>query len=99
MPRPNTNIENATLLQAALDGLEAQKSKIEEQIVAVQRMLGHRRGRPPGSGKSSAAQPKSPVADAPAQKRPMSAASRKRIARAQKRRWAEYHKRAAAAAK
>jgi hypothetical protein len=73
------------LLSAALVGLEAQKKKIEEQIRQVQGMLGVRRGRPASNDSAS---PK-PVA----RRRQLSPAARKRIAAAQKRRWAEYRKR------
>ncbi len=80
MPRGKATVANADLLAAALEGLEAQKRRIEEQISQVQAMLGHRRGRKP------AAEP----AEKPA---------RKRIAAAQKRRWAEFRKKAAAEGK
>jgi hypothetical protein len=87
MPRHKT-VENSELLKAALEGLEAQKKRIEEQISQVQGMLGRRRGRPPASAVAAAA----PAAQKPAHKRKLSAAARKRIAAAQKRRWAEYRK-------
>jgi hypothetical protein len=89
MPR-GSNTTDANLLRAALDGLEAQKARIEQQIKDVQGMLGRRRGRPAAAA----------VAAAPARrKRRLSAAARKRIAAAQKRRWAEYRKKAQKAAK
>lgn len=89
MPRTKS-VKDVSLLSAALEGLEAQKQRIEQQIQAVQSMLGRRRGRPP-----AATQPK-PEKARP--KRRLSAAARKRIALAQKRRWAEYRKRTAKAA-
>jgi hypothetical protein len=82
MPRTGNSIQNHSLLTAALEGLELQKQRIDEQIQQVRSLLGKtpgRRGRPSGS----------------ATKRPtgrLSAAARKRIAAAQKRRWAEYRK-------
>lgn len=76
-------------MQAALEGLEAQKQRIEEQISQVQAMLGRRKGRPPAAAK--------PV-EKPAGKRKLSPAAKRRIAVAQKRRWAEFRKRKAAAA-
>jgi hypothetical protein len=88
MPRQK-NVQNAELLKAALEGLEAQKKKVEEQISQVQAMLGRRRGRPPASASA-------PAAPKPAAKRKLSPAARKRIAAAQKRRWAEFHKKAEA---
>ena len=89
MPRTKS-IKDVSLLSAALEGLEAQKQRIEEQIQQVQSLLGRRRGRPP-----AAAKPKPEKAPA---KRRLSAAARRRIALAQKRRWAAYRKRMAGAA-
>jgi hypothetical protein len=69
-------------LTAALEGLELQKQRIDEQIREVRALLGKspaRRGRPAGSGVKRASGRLSPAA-------------RKRIAAAQKRRWAEYRK-------
>ena len=85
MPR-HTTVQNSELLNAALEGLEAQKKRIEEQIGQVQAMLGRRRGRPPASAAAA------PAVEKPARRRKLSAAARKRIAAAQKRRWAEYRK-------
>ena len=75
------------LLTAALEGLERQKTRIEEQIANVRSMLGiKKRGRPP---KSAVSQP-SPQ---PARKRrKMSAAARKRIGDATRKRWAALRK-------
>ena len=82
MPRTRQTIRDNSLLAAALEGLELQKQRIEEQIQQVRLLLGKgsgRRGRPPGSGSTHGAGRLSPAA-------------RKRIAAAQKRRWAEYRK-------
>ncbi len=88
MPKGRTSaVANQELLSAALEGLEAQKKRIEEQIRQVQAMLGHRRGRPAAA--EAAAGPAAPKAT---RKRKLSPAARKRIAAAQKRRWAEYRK-------
>jgi len=87
MARPRKTIENQSLWTAALEGLELQKRRIEEQIHELRALLGKgtgRRGRPPGSPHNSGP-------------RRMSAAARKRIAAAQKRRWAEYRKSSAKA--
>jgi hypothetical protein len=95
MPRIVNSIRNHSLLTAALEGLELQKQRIDEQIQEVRSLLGKtpgRRGRPPGSTNSGSTN------SAPASKRTagrLSAAARKRIAAAQKRRWAEYRKSAA----
>ena len=82
-----------SILTAALEGLEQQYHKIDEQIREVRSMLGQRGpGRPP---KHAAA----PQANAPARKRrSMSASAKRRIAAAQKKRWAEYHKKQRAGA-
>lgn len=79
---PRTSMPNAHLLQAALEGLQVQRERIEEQIREVQSMLGGR------------AAPRAVAAAAtPARKRrPLSEAARKRIAAAQKRRWAAFRK-------
>ena len=81
-----SSVNDSGLLLAALEGLEAQKQRIEGQIREVQTLLGRRRGRPPAAAK-------------PAGKRELSPAARRRIGAAQKRRWAEFRKKAAAAAK
>jgi hypothetical protein len=75
-------------LQAALYGYEVQKQKIDEKIREVQAQL---RGKTP-----TAAEKKTPKARV---KRAMSPAARARIAAAQKKRWAEFHKRKAATQK
>jgi hypothetical protein len=82
MPRTAKAIRDSSLLAAALEGLELQKRRIDDQIQEVRLLLGKgtgRRGRPPGT-----AHKRGPGR--------MSAAARKRIAAAQKRRWAEYRK-------
>ncbi|MGA7414623.1 MAG: hypothetical protein WBW33_29410 [Bryobacteraceae bacterium] len=76
------------ILEAALHGLEAQKQKLEEQIGEVRSLLGKRVGRPPKTQNAILV-----VAAAPLRKRhAMSAEARKRIAAAQKKRWAAFHK-------
>ena len=82
MPR-QTNLPNDNgLLQAALEGLELQRKRIEEQIQQVRSML--------GTGGSRAAAPANAARQGT--KRQLSPAARKRIAAAQKKRWAEYRK-------
>jgi hypothetical protein len=96
MPRTGNSIRNHSLLTAALEGLELQKQRIDEQIQEVRTLLGKapgRRGRPPGSGNSGSAHNGAATAKRSATR--LSAAARKRIAAAQKRRWAEYRKSAA----
>jgi hypothetical protein len=60
------------VIMAAIAGFEAQKSRINSKIAELRNMLEHRHA----------------AAEAPQLKRKMSAASRRRIALAQKRRWA-----------
>jgi hypothetical protein len=70
-----------TLLQAALAGYIAQHRQLEEKIAAIRKQLG---GRAKADGfRDTVSVPK---------RRPrlLSAAARKRIAAAQKRRWASY---------
>src|SRR5437588_90969 len=88
-PRKNTSVDQPALLAAALEGLELQRSRIEAQIAEVRRMLGGPRGpRAAAKPQQEAAAP----AKAATKKRQLSPAARKRIAAAQKRRWAEYRK-------
>ncbi|HSW49158.1 MAG TPA: hypothetical protein VLH09_03240 [Bryobacteraceae bacterium] len=89
MPRPAKSLQDASFLAAALEGLELQRKRIEEQIAQVRAMLG---GRPARLGAVVRA-------GKPAKKRLLSPEARKRIAMAQKRRWAEYRKQQAAQAK
>lgn len=86
MPRPAKTLQDTSLLSAALEGLEMQRRRIEEQIAQVRAALGGRRLRA-----SSGEAPSKPV-----RKRQLSPEARKRIANAQKRRWAEYRKKQAA---
>jgi len=89
MPRQAKALQDMSFLNAALEGLELQRKRIEEQIQQVRTMLGGRRAKL--SGRALAAKP--------VRKRQLSPEARKRIAMAQKRRWAEYRKKQAAQAK
>ncbi len=78
------SVQDPALLEAALEGLQIQKHRIEEQIEQVRSLLGHgagRRGRLPNNAPS-----------AESKKRVLSPAARKRIAAAQKKRWAQFRK-------
>jgi hypothetical protein len=83
MARGIKTIDRMTL-QMALAGYEIERNKIEDRIREIRAQL---------KGKTA------PAAAGNAEKAPakhkMSAAARARIAAAQKKRWAEYHKRAA----
>ena len=92
MPRTAKAIRDNSLLTAALEGLELQKRRIEDQIQEVRLLLGKgtgRRGRPPGLNQTGLKQAGLSSKRGPGR---MSVAARKRIAAAQKRRWAEYRK-------
>lgn len=84
MARITKLVSDPSLLEAALEGLEAQRYRIEGQIQQVRRLLGKRSNT---NGSHEAA--------APTVKRQLSSAARKRIAAAQKKRWAAYRRSAA----
>jgi len=75
MPVPKLTTE---ILLAAIDGFQAQKVRIDGQIAELRAML-------PGSRVEQAAAPEVPTT----KRRKMSAAARKRIGDAQRKRWAE----------
>ncbi len=84
MPRlPKLSLNDELLLSAALEGLEVQRQRIEEQIQEVRGRLGST------AGSTRAGRP---AALRPRKKRVLSAAARKRISQAQRKRWAEYRK-------
>ena len=78
MARRSTTLDDPLILEAALEGLELQKKRIENQILEIQARLGRRSGVNGENGGSA--------------KRHLSSEARKRIAVAQKKRWAEYRK-------
>ena len=84
----NTHTE---ILRYALPHLEQERDRIQAQIDHIHRQLGQRVSAPASAG--------SGAAEAPAKKRVLSASARKRIAAAQKKRWAEHRKAQAKAAK
>jgi hypothetical protein len=83
MARAGKSVQDTTLLTAALEGLELQRERIDEQIRKVKALLGGRN--------VPRAKPVAAAVEKPAKRR-LSAAARKRIAAAQKKRWAEYRK-------
>jgi hypothetical protein len=88
MPKGKANQDIETL-EMALIGFEQKKVEIEEKIHQIKSMLGSGSSASP---KKSAA-PKAAEDLAPVRKkRTLSAAARKRIALAQKKRWAEHRK-------
>ena len=79
---------NRDILEAALHGLELQREKLEEQIAQVRSMLGRRVGRPPKPSAGGAEH----RAGSSRPRRQLSDEARKRIAAAQKKRWAAFRK-------
>ena len=80
------------LLKAALYGYQVQSERLEATIADIQAQLGHR-----GPGRRKATT--NGIDEAAPKKRTMSASARRRIAVAQKKRWATYHEQQAASAK
>ncbi len=78
-------LPNQSLLTAALEGLELQRTRLDEQIREVRSMLGQ------GSERRGPAAQSTPE-KASRRKRVLSPAARKRIAAAQKARWAKFRK-------
>ncbi len=94
MPRGKAKQDTETL-EMALIGFEQKKIEIDEKIRQLKGLLGGK-----VSSKKSAASPVSHEKEtSPRQKRTLSPAARKRIALAQKKRWAEHHKKQAEATK
>jgi hypothetical protein len=89
MPKGKSDT-NTSILEYALKHLEAEREEIQAKIDHIRRQL--------GGWVSSVASPAAPAAAAPAaassgpRKRVLSASARKRIAAAQKKRWAEHRK-------
>lgn len=86
MPRGRSS-EDLSTLQMALIGYQMEKQKIDERIREIEARLG---------GKNVAAPAGSGPAKTKAVKRILSPEARKRIAAAQKKRWAEHRKKMAA---
>jgi hypothetical protein len=83
--------QNAGILEYALHHLERERDEIEAKIAHIRRQLGGRSA----SASASAAGPSAASASgasSPVRKRVLSDSARKRIAAAQKRRWAEHRK-------
>jgi len=89
MPRTKS-INDRALLEAALEGLELQKQRIDEQIREVRARLGGNR-----RSAASVAGEASPKKGRRGGRRKLSAEARKRIAEAQRKRWAAFHRKSA----
>ena len=81
-----SHVELSTqVLEAALSGLQAQKERVEGHILEVQSAI-------QGQGQPQKSAARATQASEPERKRRIiSAAAKKRIALAQKKRWAEFH--------
>jgi hypothetical protein len=77
MPRSKTQL-NETILQAALHGLEIQRNRLNEEVEQVRSLLSRRA---PGFAGRNSEQRQS-------ERSPLSAAARRRISAAQRKRWA-----------
>lgn len=77
------NVQDPTILKMALVGYQFEKQKIEDRITEIQSQL---------KGKHTSSVVES---ERPKGKRVLSEGARKRIAAAQKKRWAEHRKRKA----
>ena len=89
MARPKSTNSNSSILEYALRHLELERDEIQEKIDSVRRQLG---GKITSVAASVAAAVAPPAAGPGRKKRVLSAAARKRIAAAQKKRWAEHRK-------
>jgi hypothetical protein len=83
MPRGKSS-HDQNMLAMALIGYESEKKRIDERIAEIRAKLG--RGKGPKAAAPDAG------ATAPKKRRKLSVAARKRIAAAQKKRWAEHRK-------
>jgi hypothetical protein len=84
---------NKEILEAALQGLEAQRERLDEQISQVRSMMGQRAGRPSrGSTAEASSEGTSKTSSRERKRRILSPEARKRIAAAQKKRWATFRK-------
>lgn len=94
MPRTPRTVQSEGLLEAALEGLELRRQRLEEEIQHVRSLLGRRAG-----GRSSRENHDMGSAEPATRKRRLNPEARKRIAAAQKKRWEEYRRKQAAAAR
>ena len=85
MPRGKAK-QDSTMLAMALVGYELEKKKIDDKIKEIRAALGGK----PAAKQSAVAENEQP------KRRKLSAAARKRIAIAQRKRWAEHRKTLAA---
>ena len=84
MARDKPTTSDDLTLQMALIGYELERQKIDDKIKEIRARLGGKKVPLPSAGVSAPAEPP--------RKRNLSPAARKRIAMAQKRRWAEHRR-------
>jgi hypothetical protein len=86
--------QHAEILEYALSHLETERDNIQSKIDAIRQELRTGKSAPARKSVASAVAPATATATAaePRKKRVLSEAARKRIAAAQKRRWAEHRK-------
>jgi small-conductance mechanosensitive channel len=95
MPRTPSQVDQTALYEAALEGLELQKQRLEEQIRLVRSLVGGKKPRAAAPAPAAAEAPASPAKKAgrkQRRKRNLSPEARERIAEAQKKRWAAFRK-------
>lgn len=83
-------VNDVSFLQAALIGYEQQRTEIEQKITELRRQLG---------GRAAQAAVEAGDGARPGRRRTLSASARKRIAEAQRKRWAQFHNEQAPTAK
>ena len=89
MPRGRSSSPDKTTLEAALVGLELKRSEIDALIAKIKKQLGGKAGASPAAPLASPVEKSKPGRK---KKRVLSAEAIKRIAAAQRRRWAEHRK-------
>jgi hypothetical protein len=102
-------VRSAELIGWAVGGIEREIAETRQKLAALTRPAAQLRARPGGSGAKARGPAAAATFDepgtqggsaaAPRKRRQMSAAARKRISDMQKKRWAEWRKKKAAAAK
>ena len=98
MPKTPMQVDQAALYEAALEGLELQKQRLEEQIRMVSSLIGGKKTRAAAPESAAAVAPKAKAGKKAKtkgksrRKRNLSPEARARIADAQKKRWAAFRK-------
>lgn len=98
MPRTPSQVDQAAFYEAALEGLELQKQRLEEQIRLVRSLIGGKKTRssappaPPAAAEVAPLPAAKKGARKQRRKRNLSPEARTRIAEAQRKRWAAFRK-------